>query len=102
MGGPSGILKQERKRPKSAYQKVPRVQPSNRNLGSHSPIAGAASGVNFSPYQVPNVGKLGNKQVSFSGNRPKELPTSLGGMDYLRQNDGRASPLRTKSPRRIE
>ena len=72
----------------------------------------AQGGVNFSPYAVPNVAKIpasshkfedssSKRNVQFAG-RKNELPTDMGGMNYLKSSIGQqrsASPLRDRSPR---
>ena len=69
-------------------------------------MMGASPGMNFTPYSVPNVAKMtaSGKQVSFKGKGNNLLPTDLSGMEYLkRNNNGRvSSPLRNKSPRRLD
>ena len=66
---------------------------------------GASPGLNFTPYSVPNAAKMSasGKQVSFKAKGNNNLPTDFSGMDYLkRNNNGRTSPLRNKSPRRFD
>tara|TARA_B110000285_G_scaffold214117_1_gene259124 strand:- start:4362 stop:4622 length:261 start_codon:yes stop_codon:yes gene_type:complete len=76
----------------------------------------ASSGLNFTPYQVPNVATIpgvspnemsSRKQVSFNNQQsrttmPDKLPTSLNsGFGYLKDQNQRTnhSPLR-QSPRK--
>ena len=91
-GAPASILKSgrgEKKRPRSSYNanKGMRNKKLNPEM-SHSPMMAHGSGVNFTPYSVPNVAKMSasGKQVSFKGKSTNQLPTDLGGMDYLRGN----------------
>ena len=87
---------------------------STKQINNDYSPKSANAGMNFSPYQVPNVAKiptpnrLSNKQVSFAGNgrqvQKSPLPTGITqGMGYLADARGRGgSPLRNHSPRREE
>ena len=111
MGGPSPILKsgkgEKKKRPKTAERNSSFYNPNRGVIPSASYGANqmANPGINFSPYQVPNVAKIpqnpefstkgkAGKQVSF-GKQKNELPTNLIGMNHLRDSrDPGGSPLR--------
>jgi hypothetical protein len=118
---PNSILKQDRKRPKTAERRSSRYNPnrgvskgrSKKQQYDHSPMNSMAQGgVSFSPYAVPNVAKIpasshkyedssSKRNVQFAG-RKNELPTDMGGMNYLKSSIGQqrsASPLRDRSPR---